>query len=79
MFEGVRDTGLRIRQDPERTRVYQPEVTLLQAAAWKGNPAPYQEYPMPHARYSLAADDPGDGVAGFGPLLGDLERLLRAG
>lgn len=69
---------MRIRRNPNRTRVYQPEVTLLQAAAWKRNPVPYQEYPMPHVRYSLAADDPGEGVAGFGPLLDDLKRLLRA-
>lgn len=79
MFEGDRDTGVRIRRNPNRTRVYQPEVTLLQAAAWKRNAVPCEESPMPHVRYSLTTDDPGEGVAGFGQLLGNLKRLLRAG
>ena len=60
--------GLKVTQSAKGTVVYTPEVAHRKQA--------YQEHTMPHARYSLAHDNPTSGIPGIHEFGQDIELLL---
>lgn len=63
-----RSTGLQLTQRRDGTVIY--------SAGHGGKD--YREYPMPHARYSIAHDTPASGVAGRAQLEVDIRDLLES-
>lgn len=60
----------RVRQDQDRTRAHRMSLTGLEQL---------DELTLPHARYSLAHDRPGSGVAGRADFERDLLAALGEG
>ena len=80
-LDGVK-TGLKVGQDRDGNVVYSPEASPTRE--WNGTAfvvtkpgSKYRKHTMPHARYSLAHDHPGSGVAGRSQFESDLRDLLE--